>query len=469
MQPCRHSVIYSASTSATKLTLILLLKAFVLAAVILFYKIGLSPDEAQYWSWSQAIDWGYYSKPPGIAWQIWGTTALFGNSEFGVRFGALLIGFFLPLTVYDLARSAEQDERTSFWAAIVMAFCPLGFYLSLATTTDGGAILFLVLGIATVMRCNYPLAGVWIFLGALYKWTAFVLWPITLLFFLFVPKMRKWTILWGIAISLCALLPSIYWNLTHEWATFKHVGGAINHKRGGNFFDFLGAQIGLLGPVFLVLLLISFFKQKTTKLWFCAAFPLLIGVYLFAALFNKMQPNWAAYLLPAGMVLIAWSGYRRWMHIGVWLSIALVALGLLFPHIPFRQSLGWGKLAPALKQAGYQPGDVLMGDKYQAASILSFYGPEKKRAYFFNVSDTRKNQFTYWPQLEKGKTAFFVVIENKPLDTASWYETHYLKRLAPYFKEVSYQGAYPLTKTKMAMIFKCEEYSGERPQDPDVY
>ena len=32
--------------------------------------IPISVDEAQYWLWSQNFDFGYYSKPPLIAWII---------------------------------------------------------------------------------------------------------------------------------------------------------------------------------------------------------------------------------------------------------------------------------------------------------------------------------------------------------------------------------------------------------------
>src|SRR5436189_6292460 len=30
----------------------------------------LTEDEAHYWEWSRHLDYGYYSKPPGIAWVI---------------------------------------------------------------------------------------------------------------------------------------------------------------------------------------------------------------------------------------------------------------------------------------------------------------------------------------------------------------------------------------------------------------
>ncbi len=474
-----------------RLILLLLLKAIVLGLLILFYNVGLSPDEAQYWTWSQQLDWGYYSKPPGIAWQIWGSTALLGNSEFGVRAGALLIGFLIPLAVYYLARVSGLNEKTAFWAGVVTAFSPFGVYLSLAATTDGGAIFFLILGIAVVAKGlqeesgpNYPLAGVWIFFGALYKWIAFALWPFVFFYIIFYPKMRKASLFWGIVISLAALIPPLYWNASHEWATFKHVGGALGTAPSGNFFDFLGAQIGLVSPVYLGLLILAFiflFRKREPALYFCAGFPLAVLIYLFSAFFKKIQPNWAAYLYPPGMVLIAWAGYPRyriWLHIGTWVSICIIVVAFFMPWVSFRQSVGWNQVPRALEKAGYDPNtDFLMGDKYQAASILSFYSPGQKRAYFFNISGTRKNQFSFWPQMlesEKGKTGYFVVFEKTKKEALPWYEQHYLKRLAPYFKSVTFIEAYPLyyvngEPVKYALIFRGEDYLGLSPENPDVY
>ena len=46
--------------------------------------IDLYPDEAQYWLWSRVPAFGYYSKPPLVAWLIALTTAVFGTSCCGV-------------------------------------------------------------------------------------------------------------------------------------------------------------------------------------------------------------------------------------------------------------------------------------------------------------------------------------------------------------------------------------------------
>ena len=37
-------------------------------AALSFHALDLYPDEAQYWTWSRDLAFGYFSKPPVIAW-----------------------------------------------------------------------------------------------------------------------------------------------------------------------------------------------------------------------------------------------------------------------------------------------------------------------------------------------------------------------------------------------------------------
>lgn len=480
------------------LLLLLLVKVALLGWVIANGAIGLSPDEAQYWTWSQALDWGYYSKPPGIAWQIWLTTQIVGNTPLGVRLGALIAGSLLSLAVYAVACAANLEKRTAMWAGIITAVCPLGVYLSFAATTDGFAILFLTLATAAVIRGpHYWVAGICILAGGLFKWTAFIFWPVVLPFLLLLPRLRRWSLVGGISLSLLALLPSVYWNMNHDWATFKHVGTAVGEAKGGNFLDFFTAQMGLLSPIYFILLVLSYCFAKERRLWLASAFPAVVLIYLGLAFFKKMQPNWAAFLYPPGLALIAWVACERlkkgmlWLYIGTGLAIGMVIAAFTVPWVqsasllpvpyklnPFRQSVGWQKLAPALIEAGYRPEDhFLFADKYQNTSLLSFYVPGQKRAYYFNISESRKAQFSYWPQMpekEVGQTGFFVVLENMPASNAPWYISHYQERLKPYFESIRYKGAYPLYSSggvpvKFALIFECTDYSGLAPTDPEKY
>ena len=47
--------------------------------------LELYPDEAQYWLWSQTPAWGYFSKPPLLAWITAGAARLCGHGEACLR------------------------------------------------------------------------------------------------------------------------------------------------------------------------------------------------------------------------------------------------------------------------------------------------------------------------------------------------------------------------------------------------
>ena len=53
-------------------------------------RLPLSADEAYYWLWSKHLAAGYYDHPPLVAFVIRMGTWLFGDSEFGVRFGGVI-------------------------------------------------------------------------------------------------------------------------------------------------------------------------------------------------------------------------------------------------------------------------------------------------------------------------------------------------------------------------------------------
>src|SRR5437588_3650379 len=95
----------------------------ILATLTLVRLIGLSlsvvdlfPDEAQYWSWSRELAWGYFSKPPLLAWTIALADQVCGSAEACVRAPAPLFYFATSLAVYAIAASL-YDQRAAFWAA----------------------------------------------------------------------------------------------------------------------------------------------------------------------------------------------------------------------------------------------------------------------------------------------------------------------------------------------------------------
>src|SRR5579859_4726264 len=82
--------------------------------------LNLLPDEAQYWSWSRHLAFGYFSKPPVIAWLISATTAVVGNDEWGVRLAAPLLHAATGVVVAYIGR-AVFNERVGFFSALIYA------------------------------------------------------------------------------------------------------------------------------------------------------------------------------------------------------------------------------------------------------------------------------------------------------------------------------------------------------------
>ena len=58
-------------SGADYLTLLLILVVTTLrTAALAISPLELGVDEAQYWLWGTTLDWGYFTKPPMIAWII---------------------------------------------------------------------------------------------------------------------------------------------------------------------------------------------------------------------------------------------------------------------------------------------------------------------------------------------------------------------------------------------------------------
>lgn len=507
------------------LVAILLAKAAIVVYIILQAGIGLGPDEAQYWTWSRQLDFGYYSKPPGIAWQIWMGTHLFGNTELGVRFGSIVLATLIPLAVYWLSLECRLKPSTAFWASLAMALCPLGLMSSFLAITDVGMVLFWTLAYCLVayglnrnQSLPYYAIGLCVLAGALFKWPMYLFWVCILGLIIWDRKLFSKHLFGGILVSLLGLLPSVIWNAQNDWATFRHVFGTIKAKESietgttellkGNFAEFIGAQALLMSPILFILLLASFWilvresKKISSGLLFCGWTSLAIFcAYALTAFFKKMQGNWCDFVYPPSIVFMAWFALERkpfdkWLKAGLALSIVLLAFALSIPLIqsqsflgkhpipykfnPFRHNIGWDGLELELKKTGYDPKEhFLFSDKYQTSSILSFYAPGQKRAYFLNLQGIRKNQFSYWPDMAEeqlGKTGYFVLTENSPSLERGMPETaqHYQEYLEEYFDDVRFLGIRPLfyaygNVVKGAYLFKCIGYNGKSPVEKDRY
>lgn len=344
--------------------------------------ITLYIDEAQYWTWAQQLDWGYFSKPPGVAALIWLSTALFGDGLLGVKALAMLCYPAAAAACWAIARRL-YDERTAFWSAVAVLTLPMFAWLGLFVSTDALLTLFWALALLAYLRAldsdawvDWLLLGVVCGLGLLSKYTMAAWLGAAFLHLLAFHRTRLASIKPWLAAGLALLIlaPNIVWNFTHDFPTLKHTADiTLNKKAGGGFKalgEFWAAQwisFGpVLGSVFFILLLQvrKSWRDDRTRLLLWFALPLWVVVSA-QAMKSSANANWAApAFAPAAIAAVAWlvqRGKQRLLVIGLAINIALVAAVYHWPSLlaatnvqnparksPFARAMGWDELGRQL-------------------------------------------------------------------------------------------------------------------------
>lgn len=95
---------------------------------IRIYYLTINPyplfmDEAQYWDWARTLEWGYYSKPPMVAWMIALTTSLFGDAEWALRVGSPVAHGVTAIVLYFLANELHS-KKAGMLTAITYLLLP---------------------------------------------------------------------------------------------------------------------------------------------------------------------------------------------------------------------------------------------------------------------------------------------------------------------------------------------------------
>src|SRR6185503_11555383 len=120
---------------------VMLTIALALARLVALFRspLELYPDEAQYWLWSRTLAFGYWSKPPMIAWAIRAATTL-GNAEAWVRLPAVAFQAGAMLCVFAIGRKL-MGPRVGLAAAALYALAP-GVQLSATVVATDAPLLF---------------------------------------------------------------------------------------------------------------------------------------------------------------------------------------------------------------------------------------------------------------------------------------------------------------------------------------
>lgn len=409
------------------------------AWLINFAGFDLHYEEAQYWTWSQHLDWGYYSKGPLTAWVIAVFTALFGHGEWQVRLGAWLAqGVFLCVG-YAFARDVWQDRRAGWWAVLLLLTTPLYFTLYMAMTTDSLLLVFWAWGLWAAYRALYrgrPRAwyevGAAVGLGALAKLSIGLLPLFTGLVVLINPALRhhlRTPQLWGGLLLMAVIMsPMVWWNAQHQWMLLHHNMGHIESTTWSLLrpLRFTAGQFFALSPVIVIAAASLLYRRPTHPpqryLWYVSV--ICIVFFIFKSLSAKVQLNWPApayiglFILFAGHAARLASERRRWLYFGMITSLLLLAIAYFPASVgvpgnrdPFKDAKLWQAPIEQLSHEAraYRP-DFLVSDTYKLSSELDFYWPRELPVYVLGRSDRRFNQFDLWPGInrEVGHTGLYV-------------------------------------------------------------
>src|SRR3954462_11667468 len=159
----------------------------------------LAFDEAHYWMWSERLAPAYFSKGPGVALAIWSSTAIFGATEFGVRFWSPVLGAATSLLLYYFARRL-YSATTAFWLVVALNVVPIFNIGTFVMTIDPLSVFFWVAAMFTFWLAlerspefswNWPLTGLLIGLGFLCKYTNALELVSVILVLALVPRLRR--------------------------------------------------------------------------------------------------------------------------------------------------------------------------------------------------------------------------------------------------------------------------------------
>ncbi|MBL4928403.1 ArnT family glycosyltransferase [Fuscibacter oryzae] len=376
-------------------------------------RTDLFVDEAQYWLWGQHFAFGYYSKPPLIAWVIGAVTGLVGSdAPFWVRMPGAAFHGATALLLGALA--ARGGRALALWTVAAYLTLPMVAFGSLILSTDtimapffAAALLFHARLIERGRTTDAVLAGVMVGVACLAKYAGvYFLIGVALAAILRRDLRIGWrnaglmVLAWAVTLS-----PNLIWNLTHGLSTFSHTAdniGWVKEDSAGpglnpaSMAEFVVSQFGVMGPVLFGALVTGLWRFRQNAQLAAFALPALAVVSV-QALLDKAYANWAVSAYFAGtvlaMTLLANRPRLRLGGVAINTSLAL-ALPLLtvFPEVrlggdrPFLfRYLGRADLSQQIIALAQQPGnlpvvstdrDVLADLFYTGrASGLAFYAP----------------------------------------------------------------------------------------------
>jgi 4-amino-4-deoxy-L-arabinose transferase-like glycosyltransferase len=322
--------------------------------------IDLRTDEAYYWTWSKENVLSFLDHPPMVAWFIRFGTAIFGNTNLGVRFAGIIAMLVTQLLLADIVRRMTHDIRAVI-IAVLMPEAALYYGLLMAKVSPDTALIpFAVAMLWALVRLAesgdarwWLAAGVFAGFSLLSKFTAVMLLPAVVAFML-VPDWRwrwlrspyPWT---AVLIAVALFLPVLIWNHEHDWASFRFqlVRAAAAYEFSlRTIGDYIGLQFGLVGFILLPVVLSGvtltawrgYIRGNAVAVLLSTAVLVPFLYFLVKSLTLRIGDTWPMFMWPAGfaaaainIAMLPREGFsaRTVRSIKVW-AIAAIVSGIAF-------------------------------------------------------------------------------------------------------------------------------------------
>lgn len=406
-------------------------------------------DEAYYWGWSLQPAFGYYSKPPMIAWTIRAATSVCGDRELCIHAPPVLLYALTSLLIRAIACRLFSPSA-GFVSALVFIGLPLVSFYSWLTTTDGLLLFFWALGLYGFIRAvetdawrDWLLMGLALGLGLLSKYTTSLFLVSAVLALVWIPRYRKHLLNpragYGLVLAMLIFSPNLIWNGSMHFASFRHTAEIAHWDKSlfhpEHLLAFLGVQILLLGPVLGVgagwmarHLRQSLWREERVRLILAFTLPVMV-LYSLQAVVARANYNWAmaAYVgasVLIGMILTQSPKKRGVVAI---LSINLLMGSLIYHYgsllervgIPLRRTTdiyhsmkGWRELAAQVQTfRSRYPEAGLMGDNRRTLAELNYYlSPRPQGAVMWNPDGKITDHYRLTADLRHSSQASFIFV-----------------------------------------------------------
>ncbi|HEU4620972.1 MAG TPA: glycosyltransferase family 39 protein [Burkholderiaceae bacterium] len=417
--------------------------------------VNLHYDEAQYFAWSLTPGFGYFSKPPMIAWTIGAARAVCGESEACIRLPSALAFAVTGWLVYLIGRRIA-DVRSAWWSVLAFVLLPLVSFYAWFMTTDALLLMFWAATFYSFIRALdanemrwWIATGVLAGFGLLSKYTMGIFAISALGFLAFDARERRlmktpgpWI---GALVAALLFAPNVLWNSTHAFATLQHTADIAQAERDrpslAALARFLAEQVGVLGPLTALAFVLaaatgfravpnanaptSWTARRQWRLlaWFALPFLAIIGAQAF---FARALANWAAPTAVAASILagmwLARPAHRWFARTAIALNVAVAltlyhhplilnALGVDLPvqRDPLTQVRGWDAYGQCVRRLLDEQGARLVAEDRRLMSELIYYA-RAHDALIWNPSGIVDNHYRLTRDVRNAPNGPFVFV-----------------------------------------------------------